>query len=802
MDTIWQDVRYASRTLVRKPGFTAIAVLTLALGIGANTAIFSVIEAVMLRPLPFKDAERIVRVDEKHDQFSYYHFTYASFLDLLDSGRQDDSLQDISAYRQWSFNLTDGGEPEQTEGALVSADFFPALGIQPELGRFFSTEEDQPGHGGVVVIGDALWRRRFGADSAVIGKTIQVNGAGKIVIGVMPHGFDFPTKSALWSPLEAGGSLSTNRRSHLLTVIARLKGSAVATQAQAELSGVAERIERQNPGVDPGIRIEVAGLRERIAGPFRPALLILLSAVGLILLIACANVAGLQISRALERSKETAIRLALGARRQQLIRLLLTESLVLALAGGIGALILAKLALKLIVAISPGEIPRLNEVTLNPTVLAFTFVASAIAGVLFGLVPAVQASKPNVSGTLNEGGRRSSAGSSRWPRNWLVVSEIALALMLLIGAGLLVNSFARVLRVSPGFSTDNLLSAYLFLSPSRYPLESSQSSYMKRILERVASTPGVRSASVVNTLPLTHGIETDFEIAGRPAPINGAEPSANIATVDPGYFRTLEIPLLAGREFSDYDTQAAPRVMIINQTMAKEQWPGEDPIGKRVTMKDWGPPMTGEIIGIVGDVKSGGLDTDTQSTIYWPYAQFPQIFSHIIIRTESSPVEMVPALKAQIWSVDDEQTVAEIRTMDEVLTQSLAQRRFQMVLLTVFAGAGFLLAIVGVYGLISQIVGQRTHEIGIRMALGATRGQIVRLILGQGAGLTVAGVAMGLMGGVAATRIITNLLFGVSATDPATFATQSIALILVALVACYIPARRAARIDPMIALRR
>ena len=801
LETLLQDLRYGIRMLIRHPAFTAVAVLTIALGIGANTAIFSLVNGVLLRPLPYKDADRIVRIEEDHGQSRGNSVTYAAFLDLLGHTK---SFENVGAYRKWNFNLiADAGEPEQIEGALVSSGLFDAFGIMPAAGRFFLQKEDQPGGDKVVVLSHGLWQRRFGSDQNIIGRTIKISDKTCTVIGVTPASFQFPVKADIWMPLVVGRTLSQNRRSHLLTVIGRLNATATMDQARAELAIVSQQIEQQYPGVDPEMKLNAIGLQDRIVAPIKSALLILFGAVGLVLLIACTNVASLLLARGSSRARELAIRTSLGAGRSRIVRQLLTESVLLSLLGGGFGLLLALLTLKSIVALSPANLPRLDEVGNNgidARVLAFTLFVSILTGIIFGLIPAIGATRADLHDSLKEGGRGSSGTGSRRFSNALVVSEVALALVLLIGAGLLINSFARLLQVNPGFNPDKLLTINLFLSPSKYSGDEQRSDFIKQTLEKVSTVPGVRSAAMATSLPITGGPSTDFEIVGRPDASNYA-PSADIQIVSPDYFRTMSIPVKNGRAFNERDTAQSLKVMIISETMARQYWPNEDPIGKRVTMKDWGPPLTGEIVGVVGDIKMNGLDSELQPMIYWPYTQFPQIFINLIIRTSTGRSDVIAAIKSQIWSVDGEQPMGSIRTMDQVVSDSVTQRRFNMLLLAIFAAVALVLAAVGIYGVISHSVGERIHEIGIRVALGAGRQDIYKLIIGQGMLPALCGVGVGIVASLVLTRQLSALLFGVKATDPTTFILLSVLLTAVALVACYLPARRGTRVDPMVALR-
>lgn len=619
----------------------------------------------------------------------------------------------------------------------------------------------------------------------------------------MPPGFNFPEQAEMWCPLIAGGEFHNNRRAHLLTVIGDLAPGTSLGTANGELASFAARVTRENPGVDdPGLTIAAVSLKNSLVAPLRPALVILICAVGLLLLIACANVANLLLARAAARRKEIAIRLAIGAGRSRLVRQLLTESVLLASLGGILGLGVASWSLSFIVAANAKNIPQLVGVSLDWRVLVFTLTVSVLTGLLFGLVPALAGIKTDVNASLKEAGAVFTGSRHRVSNESLIVLQFTLAVILLAGAGLLGNSFVRLLRVNPGFNPKNVLTMQVFLSPVQFPEGDPKGAVvLHQMLERVRAVPGVRSAGLVISLPLTGGPSTGFVISGRPAPRLGDEPSADILVIDPGYLQTMQIPLLAGREFTENDNQNSARVMIINETMARQFWPHESPIGKRVTMKDWGPPLTGEIVGVAGDVKINGLDAAIGPAIYWPYSQFPVNFNAIVVRGDTDPLRLVSAVKSQIWSVDKNQPISKIATMEQVLSDSIAQRRLYLVLLGVFAGAALLLAAVGIYGVMSYSVSQRTHEIGIRLALGAGQIEILKLILGRGAKLALLGVATGILAATALTRLMSSLLFGVSPSDPATLVSVAVLLMLVAMAACYIPARRAMRVDPMIALR-
>ena len=800
LENFFQDAHYALRTLRKSPGFTLVCVLTLGLGIGASTAIFSVVNAVLLRPLPYPNHERLLRIEERHPGSTGANFTYASFLDVEREAR---SLENTSAFRPWSFNLTGDGEPEQVAGATVSGNFFSALGSKPLLGRMIGAEDDAPGGDNrVAVISYALWQSRFGGDPGIVGRILRVSAEDYRVIGVMPRGFEYPEKSEIWCPLVPGGQFHDNRRAHLLTVIADLRSGEAIGNAQGEGSAIAEQIEKQNPSVDPDMTVAAVSLKKSMVAPVQPALFVLIFAVGLLLLMACANLANLLLARAAARQKEFAIRLAVGAGRMRLAQQLVTESVVVSLLGAAAGLGVAAWSLQFIASLSSQNMPRFGEISIDWRVLGFTLLVSLFTGLLFGLAPALSGTKADLNISLKEGAATSTCGTMRGSSQALVVPQFALAVVLLVGAGLLGNSFVRLLRVNPGFNQNGVLSFGLFLSPSDYPERDVRSALLlQRILESVRVIPGVRDAGLVSALPIKGGPNTDFVIEGRPLPPANDEPSADIRTVDSDYFRTMAIPLFAGRQFTDADNATGKRVMVINQTMARQYWPGENPIGKRVTMKDWGPPMTGEIVGIMGDVKTNGLDEAVGPMIYWPYFQFSQLFNTIVVRSNSDPVRLIPAIKSAIWAVDKNQPISKIETLEQVLSDSLARRQLYMILLGVFAGAALLLASVGVYGVMSYSVSQRTREMGIRIAIGALPADVLRLILRQGARAAILGIAIGIAAALALTRLMASLLFGVSATDPMTFVAVATLLTVVALAASYIPARRAMRVGPMVALR-
>jgi predicted permease len=801
LETLFQDLRFALRLLRKDPGFTSIAVLTLALGMGATTTIFSVVNSVLLRPLPYQNHDQLLRVEETHPGSVGSGVTFATFLDLA---REVKTVENVSAFREWVFNVTGGGEPQQVSGALISENFFTALGSQPLLGRTIQPEDDRAGgNNRVAVLSYALWHSRFGADSRILGQTLSVNAEPFTVIGVMPPGFDFPQHAEMWCPLVPGSGLHNNRRAHLLTVLADRKREESLGGVQGELTAFAESVEKRNPGVDdPLLTLSSVTLQKSLVAPVRPALIILLLAVGLLLLIACANVANLLLARTAARRKEIAVRLALGASRARLAMLLLTESIFVSLLAGAVGLLIAEAGLTFIRTQDNQDLPRFTEINLDWRVFGFALGVSILSGLFFGLAPALAGAKLNLNAPLKEGNWEPAGVSLRLSNGTFTVLQFGLATILLTGAGLLGTSLLRVLRENPGFNPEHLLTLQVFLSPVQYPEGDSKEAFvLHEMLERVRTLPGVRSAGVVNALPITGGPSTEFVVEGRPAPRLGDEPGADIRVADSGYFPAMGIPLLAGRFFTEHDTAGSARVVLINETLSRTFWPNENPVGQHITMKDWGPPLTGEIVGVVGDVKGNGLDAAVGPMLYWPYTQFGQIFNTMVVRSDDDPLRLAASVKSRIWSVDKDQPVSRVQTMDQILSVSVARRRLYVVLLGVFASVALLLAAAGIYGVVSYSVAQRTREIGIRVALGAERLDVLRLIIAQAAKLALTGELLGILLALGLTRFMASLLFGMSAADPLTFAGVAILLSAVALAACYIPARRAMRVDPMVALR-
>jgi putative ABC transport system permease protein len=800
LDNLFRDFRFALRMLRKSTGFAGVAIATLALGMGATTAIFSVVNAVLLKPLPFAQPERLIKLEERHPDWASPEFTYANFADVANSTR---TLEKLAAYRSWLFTLSGDGEPENVDGYRVSAQFFNVLGVSPQLGRTFLPEENRPGDDAVAVLSNGLWKRRFGSNPNIIGQTCKINGTPARIVGVMPASFRFPEDAGLWMPLALDDTLLTNRRAHLYTVIGRVRPEATLAQARAEGQSLAKAIDAQNKGVDPNWTAYPSPFQERLVASVRLPILLLFCAVGFVLLIACANVANLLLARAAGRVKEIGVRIALGAGKARILSQVLTESIVLAVIGSVLGLIVANFALHAIIQLSPGDVPRLEDASIDWRVLAFTLLVTALTGLLFGVAPALQALKIDLQNSLRESRRTSMSTAQLRLRSALVISEIALALVLLAGAGLLTNSFVRLLRVPLGFNPKNVLTLQLFLPEATESAADTRSTQtVSAILEKVRTIPGVQSASVVNSLPIAGGVSTDFAIVGRPRVKPEDEPSADVRVIDSAYLRTMQIPLLRGREFSESDSATAPKAMLINQTMAGKFWPGQDPIGSRVTMLDWGPPLTGEVVGVVGDVKPNGPQEPVGSMIYWPYPQFPSLFNCLVVRTTSSdPLSLVAGIKAQVRVVNPEQPVSQVRTMEQVLGASLAQPKFSLVLIGIFAGVSVLLAAIGVAGVMAFVVAQRTQEMGIRMALGAQRSDVFGLVLRQGLRMASFGLLIGLAGAFGLTRLLSSMLYGVKPGDPLTFALVSALLVGVALLACWLPARSATRVDPIVALR-
>jgi putative ABC transport system permease protein len=798
IETFVQDVRYGLRSLRKKPGFTVTAVIALALGIGANTAIFSVINAVLLRSLAYRDPASIVMVWERslRGGRSQNSVSPANFLDWK---KQSNSFEQIAASWDTRVNLTSGGEPEEIQVQKVSADFFPILGVSPELGRTFVRAEETSGPEPVVILGHDLWQTRFAGNRAIVGQTVAMSGRNWTVIGVMPPGFHFlNTQIKAWLPLQLDPATDWRKSGRFLRSVARLKPGVSLQQAQAELDTIGKQLEIAYPDFNKGWGVNLVPMHEQIVGDIRPVLLVLTAAVAFVLLIACANVANLLLSRAASRQKELALRAALGADRMRLIRQMMTESVLLALMGGVIGVLLAYWGIQLLVAFAPDNIPRLHEITIDPRVLSFTFGVSLLTGLVFGLVPALQSSRPDLNDALKEGARGSSS-RSRVVRNLFVVAEMALALVLLVGAGLMLRSFSQLHQVKTGFDPENVLTMRVQLPAAKYGQPQQRADFFKRAEERISTLPGVKSVGAISYLPLTGlATSTSFNLATKPLPPSES-PGTEVRPITPGYFNAMGIPLLKGRAFDERDG-ANSRVVIINETLARKFFPGQDPIGQQLIVS-WEPEVADEIIGIVGDIKETALEQEPNPAVYWPHPREPYPFMNYVIRSAIDPTTLSAAAAREIHALDPDQPVADVRTLDQVVAKSIARPRFNALLLAIFAGVALVLSSVGIYGVMNYSATQRTQEIGIRMALGAKPGDILRLVVGHGMKLTAVGIAIGVIASLALTRVMTNLLFGVTATDLPTFLGVSALLTAVALLANYIPARRATRVSPVVALR-
>ena len=819
MYTLWQDVRYGIRMLLKNPGITFVVVLALALSIGANTAIFSVVNAVLLRPLPFHEADQLVFLNETSKVMDEISISYPNFTDWRN---QNTVFEKIGVYNRSSYNLTGVGEAERIVTGQVSADLFSALQVNAALGRVFTNEEDQPGGTPVVVLSYGLWQRRFGGQASILNQSLTLNNKSYQVIGVMPQGYAFPSRVEMWVPV---GQLSDQpswqqRGNHPgLYGVARLKPGVTLDEAKAEMDKIGANLEKQYNDSNAGNGVGVRPLLEIFVSDVRRALWVLFAAVGFVLLIACANIANLLLARSTSRQKEMAIRAAMGAGRWRIARQLLTESVLLSLVGGTLGLLLARWGIDLILYISPDSIPRAREIGINWQILAFTVGLSFLTGILFGLVPALQASTVDVHETLKETGR----GITRkhWLRSSLVVVEVASTLVLLIGAGLLIRSFYRLQQVNPGFSYEHLTSFSVALPQKKYTTAEQRADFYQRLLENIRSVPGVQATAAASGLPLGNdGWQTSFVVEGQPLPPRNQTPLMEACLVTPDYFRAMNIPLLRGRYFTERDDRsnlagrdlsklnenqreiAALNSIIIDQEFARRYWPEEDPVGKRIKLgtEEDAPALT--ILGVVGRVKMEGLNQDSNRVQgYFPFQQVPNGGMTVIIKGASDPNQLIGAVRQQVKAIDPDQPIYSIRTMDEIRADSVAPERLNLTLLSIFALIALVLAIVGIYGVMSYSVTQRTHEIGIRMAIGAQSRDVFGMILRQGMTLALIGIGIGLLGALALTRLMTTMLFGVEPTDPVTFAVIAALLTAVALLACYLPGRRAMRVDPVVSLR-
>ncbi|HEY9402426.1 MAG TPA: ABC transporter permease [Pyrinomonadaceae bacterium] len=823
LTTLWQDISYGVRQLHKNSGFTAVAVLTLALGIGANTAIFSIINSILLRPLPFKDPDRLVLVWQTNPNvMDTAPTSYANMMDWKEQNRVFEDMAAWASYPTTKFSLIGTGDPEQIQYALGSANLFGLLGVTPAIGRAFTAEEDKPGGEKVVMLSHALWQRRFGGDKTIIGKPLTLDNGSYTVVGVLPASFkfvSFPKEADVWIPITADPEqYKIHVRSLVyLGVIARLKPGVTPEDAGTNMSSIARNISQENPD-SRNWDAKVVTLQKQVVGEIRPALLILLGAVGFVLLIACANVANLLLARATGRHKEIAIRAAMGASRGRLIRQLLTESLLLSFVGGVVGLLLALwgtfFLARLPFSNSSMFVPYSatpDQVGIDLKVLGYTLLISLFTGLIFGLAPALQISKLDQYKALKEGG--SKGGGSRRNRSFrslLVVSEVALSLILLIGAGLLIKGFLSLQKVDPGFNPNNVLTLNTSLPRSTYQTNEMAARFYEQLLERVQALPGVKAAGAVTVLPFSNSDEgTGFYIEGQPKPDAGQGPLLHQRIISPGYFQAMGVGVRNGREFDHRDRADGQPTAIINETMARRFWPNQNPIGKRLALttevyqggKFNLDAAWREVVGVVGDVRHFGLASEPVAEAYIALPQSPEREMTVVIRTSSDPLALAPAVRREVASIDKDQPVANIRTMDQIMSESLARPRFSFLLLTIFAGVALVLSAVGVYGVMSYSVGQRTHEYGIRMALGAQTRDMFTLVLKEGFMLAIIGIGVGIAGALALTHYLRSLLFGISATDPVIFVSISLMLIAITLLACYIPARRAMRVDPMVALR-
>ena len=809
LQTFGQDVRYGARILRKNPGFTVVAVLTFALGIGANAAIFSFVNAIVLRPLPFGDPSRLVTVlDTKPSNEADWLFVSPNrFEEFV---RRSRAFEQIAGTENCYFRLENGGAPVLLQGGCASASFFPMLGVKPFLGRLFTPEEDRLGGNPVALLSYGCWKQYFGGDPGAIGKTIHrtANDAEITIVGVLPADFQFATEQfALWAPLGTDPNYLP-RDDHNLLVFARLKDGVTLPQAQSEMDGVAQQLAREYPATSAGWGITVRPLQRFYSGVrnVRQTLLVLLAAVGFLLVIACANVANLLLARASARRKEIAVRLAVGATRWRLVRQLVTESVLLGVMGGATGFVLARLTFKSIMTLAP-YIPsfRPNAIQMDNAVFAFAMAISIIASVAFGLAPALRVSRQDLNDSLREAGRGAhGAVRDRLTRRLLVASEIAVAVVLLVGAGLLLESYRNLQTDRLGFNADHILvSSFCCLDENHYRTQSDFSVYYAKLFERIRELPGVQSVSGVDDLPLRQfrGLGSPFEIQGQPAASPGSEPTADFLFIEPRYFDTMQIPILRGRPFTDQDDSNSAPVAVVNRSLAQRLWPDRDPIGYLLRRLNDADTRWFRIVGVTADVKQRGLGTEPRPTIYRSYFQSMARYTFLLVRTRLDPLSMAPAVQNAIASVDPRLPLGSVQTLNQRLAQSVSTQRFSTTLLGLFAGLALTLAAVGVYGVTAYTTGQRTHEVGVRMALGAQPIDIARLVIGEGLRLGLAGVAAGVVSAFLLTRVIRNLLYGVTSSNPLTFVLVSGVLIGITLGACYLPARRAARVDPIVALR-
>ena len=805
MNTLLQDLRYGIRTLLKRPGFSLVAVATLAIGIGASTVIFTVVNAALLRGLPYKEPNRLVHLWEKTPKtdFSKREFSYPDYQDY----QQNTVFEGLAGYSGGGAILSGMGDPENIDTPRASANFFSVLGVEPYLGRTFQAGDDVPNGPRVAVLTYGLWQRRFGGDPSALGRGITLNGQSFTVVGVLPSTFQFALQNAdLWVPYQPTRNQLSYRFMHGTNVFGRLKPGVTQEQAQSEMNVIAGRIEQQFNDSHAGTTARVVPLQEEIVGTVRPILLVLLAAVGFVLLIACANVASLLLTRSLARQKEVAIRSALGASRWRLIRQLLTEAIVLSLAGGAIGLVIASWGVPALVATLPQNqldaLPFLKSLKIDLGILGFSFGLSLLTGIVFGLAPSLQSSRLDLNEVLKEGGRHATAGTGQRLRSAMVVGEIALAVVLLVGAGLMMKSLLRLLQTNVGFNTNNLLTMRIVLPPSKYPEAPQVFNYYTQLQERVRNLPGVVSAGTVDILPLNGGNTTRVYVDGEPVPQPGKETEANMRVVNEHYFQTLGVPLVAGRWFDERDQDGAPAVVIIGKTIADRLFAGRDPVGRKLRYTSiQTDPVT--IVGVVGDVKITSLDEEIRPVLYYPFRQAGDYSSSLVVRTSTDPTSLANAVRGEVRSLDPDAAVLDVDTMEGMISQTQASfiRRFPALVIGIFAGVALLLASIGIYGVVSYSVSQQIHYIGIRMALGAGPANILRMVLKQGMILALAGIAIGVVAALGLMRLLATLLYQVKTTDVVTFAIVSGTLFAVALLACYLPARRATKVDPLVALR-
>ena len=809
METLLQDLRFGFRTLVKSPGFAIVALLTLALGIGANSAIFSVINAILLRPLAYKNPEQLVLVNHNYTKInlkaSVSAFGYAHYRDNAKS------FESLTAITGWPANLTGQGEPERLTGQTVSANFFELLGASAAMGRTFAVGEDSEGKNRVVVLSHGFWQRRFASDANILNKTLSLNGENYTVVGVMSPSFQYGREIGmvidLWAPIVfTPDQLSSNSLTNeFLAVMGRLRAGVTQQQAQAEMHNIASNLRQQYmQGADAtNWDLLLTSFRQQVVGDISTMLWIVMLVVGFVLLIACANVANLLLARAAARQKEIAVRTALGAGRWRIIRQLLTESILLSVAGGAFGLLIGYWGVKALVALNEDRIPRANEISLDWKVLLFTFGVSIVTGILFGIVPALQTTKADLHETLKEGGRSAAATTKQWVRSSLVVVEIGLALAVLVGAGLLVKSFLQVQQVNPGFNPEGLLTMHLSLPATKYSEAPQRANFYKQVLNDVRSLPGVQSVGAVSVLPLSGGGSSgSFRIEGREIPQGQSLPHGARWAATSDYFKTMGIPLIRGRYFEERDVAEALPVAIIDQSLAQKYWPNEDPVGKRISFEgSRDNRIWREIVGLVGHVKHTDLEGESRAQYYIPHQQRPQPGMALVVRTPNDPNSLAGSVRGVIKSADADLPVFRVRTMDQFVADSMTQRKFALLLICVFACLALLLSAIGLYGVMAYSVTQRTHELGLRMALGAQASDVLKLVVKQGMLLAVIGLALGVVGAIFLSRLMKTMLFNVSATDPLVFVAIALTLAAVALLACFVPARRATKVDPMVALR-